>query len=399
MSLPILSQQDLYDLWQVEVQDEHSELTDFLEGSILDGLAGVYSVAGMELERYIIQQFNKTFIDLANGPEITGGPDDLQTLAVDHYGDAFARPQAVAAIDTVTFSRSTNAAGAITILDGSVVKTQPDALGNVQRYTTDGDVTLTNTSGPHDLSVSIGITAVVAGSAGDAVAGAISVIETSLLDSSIVVTNAGNATGEDAQDDATYRETIRNLLTALRAATKAAIQAAALTVPGVVVATGIEVEQAVIFWNPATEAPIGDYFLIPFPTLFIADASGNASPSLIAAVKAKIDPIRAYGVNINVSGANTVTVNWSLAITLNPSGPNYPVLSEDTSEIIQTMTSYIATLGTGISFIRSIAETAILAVWGPAGSNDLTACTTTIPTGDITIGGTQKAIPGTILTV
>jgi hypothetical protein len=406
MSVPVKSQQDLYDLFIATLQSNAPQLTDTLDGSTIDALAGVFSIAGTELSRYTINQFNKTFIDLANGPEVTGGPDDLQTLVVDHFGPAFARPAAVAAIDVATFSRASNAAGAITILAGTIVKTQPDANGNVQRYSTNSTVVLTASSIPSDLTISVPITAVVAGAAGDATVGTINVIESTLLDPTITTSNAGNATGEDAQDDATYRETIRNLIVALRAATRLAIQSAALSVPGVVVATAIEVETPVVFWNPATNEPLNaavmgifEYFIIPFVTLYIADATGSANSSLIAAVKAAINPIRAFGVNINIQGATAITINWSALLTLNPSGPNFSLFSSDTTEITDSMASYVSNLGAGVSFVRATARTAILAIWGPGGTNDLTDFQTTVPSGDVTIASNQTAIPGTIETV
>jgi hypothetical protein len=405
MSQPFKSQADLKALWIQTLQDYAPQLTDTLTGSQIDILSGVASIYGTELQRYNVVQFNKTFFDLANGPAITGGPDDLQTLAVDHFGDQFERPNAIAAVDTATFSRATAAAGLITINSGTIIKTQPDSNGNTQRYSTNSTVVLA-ASGGGSLSVAVAITAVVAGSAGDATAGAINVIESTLLDSTIVVTNTGNATGEDAQDDPTYRETIRNLIVALRAATQAAIEAAALSVAGIVIATAIEVESPVVFWNPATNAPLNmavagiyEYFLLPFVTLYIADSGGSASGALIAEVQAAINPVRAFGVNITTTGGTAVTVNWSAEITLNPEGPNFALLSEDTSEIEASMSNYIATLGANASFIRASGNAAILAIWGAAGTNDLTAFTTTVPTGDVSISSNQFAIPGTVETV
>lgn len=465
MSQPLKSQQELYDLFITNLQDTAPQLTDLLDGSIIDGLAGVFSVSGIELQRYIILQFNKTFIDLANGPEITGGPDDLQTLVVDHFGDAFERPGAVAATDTATFSRPNNTAGAISILADSVVKTQPDANGSQQRYDTDADCALTNagaqtftvtsasaTSGAvysdalsnqytvattiaaqttlhttgttlppasgtltkvsgtgdatitfsavsaPDCKVSVGITAIVAGAAGSAAGGTINVIESALLDSTILVTNAGNGTGLDAEDDSSYRELIRNLIVSLRAATKAAIEATALTVAGVAVAIAIEEEKAVVFWDIGTSAPVVDaeYFYIPFVTLYVADASGNASDTLKANVALAIDPVRAFGVHIDVEGATAVTVNWTAHLALNPSGPNYTLFSSDVSQIIQSMTQYINTLDPGADFVVADANTAILALWGAAGTNDLTSFTTSVPAGDVTIAAGQKAVAGAV---
>lgn len=397
MSLPPKTQQELYDLYKTTFQDFAPDLTDWTEGSELDTEGGVFSVAGTEFTRVMINLFNKCFFDLALGPdENNGGPDDLQTLAVDHFGSSFARPQAVAAIDVATFSRANNSAGSVLIPAGTVIKTQPDANGNVQRYTTNSAVTLTNNSSSTDLSIAVAITAVVAGAAGSATSSTIVVIESTLLDSSIVVTNAGNATGEDAQDSSTYRETIRNLILALAGATASALQAKALTVPGVVTATAIEQAITVIQYNIATQATVGSYFRLPVPILYVADETGTANVALLNAVIAAISVTRACGVIIQVLPATAVTVNWTSSITLNPSGPNYATLSVNAQNILNSMTDYINALPIGTSFVRATANAAILAIWGAAGTNDLTAFTTSLPSGDVAATATQKMIAGTV---
>jgi hypothetical protein len=383
MSLPLKSQQDLYNLFQDTVQNANPELTDFLDGSILDGLAGVFSVGGTELQRYNTIQFSKTFFNLAQGPdENGGGPDDLQTLAVDHYGDAFERPGAVAAVDVATFSRPTATHGAVTILSGTVVKTKPDPNGNVQRYTIDSTVTLA-ASGSSSLNISVGITAVIKGAAGSASAGAINVIESSLSDSTITVTNAGNQTGEDAQDSPTYRETIRNLVEGDKGATIPSIEAIAKTIAGVKTATVVSTAVPVIQWNISNSTPIGSYFYIPYVNLYIADSSGSANQSLINEVSQAITSTRATGVAVPVKSAVAEPVNWLAAITLNPTGPNYAALQIDLSNIYNAMSTYINSLPVGTGFNRVLANAAILAIFGPSGTGDITVFSTVQPTADV----------------
>lgn len=398
MSTPVLSQTQLYDIFKNAVTDEAPDLTDWNDGSELDTLGGAFSTGGVELLKYVVDQFRKTFFNLAQGSdENGGGDDDLQTLAVDRFGQSFARPGAVAAVDTITFSRPTDAKGVITILSGTIVKTKPDANGQVQRYSTNSTVILTASSVSSDLSVSVGITAQVAGAAGSANAGTINVIESSLLDTTITCSNAGNSTGADAQDSATYRETIRNLIEALAGATATAVAAKAKTVAGIVNATPIETGMTVIQWNGSTT--VGSSFRIPIATLYIADSTGSASPTLVTEVKAAINSVRACGVNINVIGATPVSVNWSAALTLNPSGPNYATLVNDTSAIVQSMEDYINGLPTGTGFVRSTANAAILAIWGPSGTNDLTAMTTSVPSGDVAATANDKMVAGTVQTI
>lgn len=484
MALPLSSQQQFYQIFMSAVTGKLPNITDWLDGSIMDGLAGGYSLAGMELQRQTILSFNKTFIGLANGPEVTGGSDDLQTLAVDHYGTEFARPEAVAATDTQTFMRPNNTFGSCDVPIDTTVQTSPDANGAVQQYQTDADVELTNAgqitftvvpanatagatyqdaagniytvvttiagglsllctgttipthlvdsvlqpiltgtltklTGTGDASivysafvnpdclVTVEIEALVAGAAGSAQAGAIDVLGSTLLDPSITTFNAGNDTGEDAEDDADYRQTIYELIVSLKAAVKEAIENAALAVPGIVSATAIEVEDAVVFWNIATNQPsspsvggLFEYFYIPFVTLFVAQASGPATADQIAEVIAAIAPIRAFGVNITVQGATVVTVNWSLDPILNPAGPNFALFSQNTSQIVSAMSNYIATLGTGTSFIRQVADAAILAIYGPQGTNDLVAqYNITCLAANATQGAVYEDTNGTFFTI
>ena len=396
---PIRSQQELYDLFITVLQDSAPDLTDINEGSDIDILGGVFSVSASELTRLVIDQFSKTFFSLANGPEITGGDDDLQTLAVDHFGDNFARPGAVEAVDAVTFSRANNSGGSVTILAGSVVKTWPDANGNVQRYTTDETVILTNNSSGTDLSRTVAVTAATAGKAGNAAAGTIVVIETSLTDLSIHVTNAGNATGADAQDDATYRETIRNLIEAIAGATTQAIEAKAKTVAGIVTATAIEKALNVIEWDIGGSTTIGTYFRVPRAVLYVADSTGTASVALLQEVVDAIKDVKACGVLISVAAATPITQNWSATLTFNPMGPNNTELESNPQKIKDSMHDYIANLPVGTGFNRATAKAAILAIWGPAGTDDLTDFSTSVPSGEVSATPTEKLIPGAMTIV
>lgn len=397
MANPVLSQQDYYNLFKSVAESNAPELTDWNDGSINDTEAGIWSILATEITKLIVTQFRKTLIELADGPEITGGPDDLQTLVVDHYGASFARPTAVAAIDTVTFSRANNSQGQVTILKGSIVKTKPDANGAQQRYLTGADLILTANSSGSDLTGNVNVTAVVAGKAGNATSGTISVIETSLTDSSIVVTNAGNATGVDAQDDATYRETIRNLIEALSGGTLAAVEAKAKTVSGVSTATAIEQVVTVIQYNIATSSTVGAAFKIVNAILYIADATGTASAALLAAVRTAIDSVKSAGVVVQVAAASAQTLNWTATMTLNPSGPSFASLSTDNSPILAAMKQYVNALPVGTNFVRSTANAAILALYGAAGTNDLTAFTTSVPSGDVAAASsTTKIVAGTM---
>jgi hypothetical protein len=366
-------------------------LTDWSEGSILDILTGMVATAVAEVQRVAVNEFRKTFIESANGPEVTGGDDELQTLLVDHFGDSFARPAAQPAEGVVTFSRANTGAGNCVIPSGTIVKTAPDASGVAQRFATVSTVTMTG------LSISASVAAVVAGAAGNVASAACNVIESTLTDSSVVVTNASAFTGgADVYDDATYREYARNLIVSNRGGTLSAIVAKAKTVSGVVTVVGTEEARTVRLWSVASGAASGDPFYVTYCHLYIADANGSADDALIASVKDAIDDVSAAGVQILVEGATAITVNVTIHLTLNAGGPNYPTLASDPQLILDDINAYINALDIGDDLIVADLRTYILALWGAAGSNDLTNMTISVPSGDVATTSTEKLVPGTI---
>lgn len=396
MTINLKSQQDYYDDFQNEVQSLAPELTDFSEGAINDIEAGVISSAARELTNLISAQFANCFIGTANGPEVTGNSDDLQALAVDNYGSAFERPGATAAVASVLFSRATDTAGAVSIDVGTIVKTPPDAAGNSQRFSVITTVSL----GPTSLSVSANVQAVVAGSAGEVNPGTITVIESSLTDNTITVNNSQAAAGgEDAEDDADYRQTIYNLIETLKGGTVGGVESLAKTIPGVANAVLVENQQVVIGWDIASSRTIGPYFRIPKSVLYISDSDGSANDALVANVQNALMSLRSCGVRIQVMSGEALTVNWMASIVLNPLGPNFDTLESDTSQIVASMTDYINALPIGTAFVRFIARNAILAIWGSTGTNDLTDFIMIEPTGDVSASASQKLIPGSVGTV
>lgn len=388
------SQQELYDIFKTEVQLRAPELTDWEDGSINDAVAGASATAMHEVVRLLIDQFRKTFFNTANGPEVTGSTDELENLAVDHFGEDFARPAAQAAVGVVKFSRPDTSNGDVTIASGTVVKTPPNANGESQRYETSANVEMTGTE------INASVEAVEAGTAGNVSAGEVTEIETALTDPTITVTNEEDFSGGAAeQDDATYRKTIKNLIQQIRGATKDAIEAKLLTVSGIVQATVIEFLQNVIEYDDDTGTTSGESFTIPRVKAYVADANGTANDALVELCQTAADEVRACGVRIDVYGATAVNLTWKAQLTLDPGGPNYATLVNDTSMLEQTMTEYVQNLNIGDDFNRSLADAAMLAIWGPAGTGDLVALSgfiTTTPSGNISADENERIIPDTI---
>jgi len=382
---------ELYEVYRNEAESQAPELTDWSEGSINDLLAGLSALAVSEAQKLLVDLFRRTMISTADGPEVTEGPDYLEDLATDHYGSGFARLAAQKATGTVTFSRATTGAGTGTIPAGTIVKTPIDVNGQSQQFTTLLDVTMSG------LTVNASVEAVTAGTAGNVSAETVTEIQTAVFDNTITVENAAAFSGGAAeQDDATYREYIYNLILTLGKATPAAIKAAALNVTGVESATVVETVLPVREWDIANETDTGSTFYLVRTKLYIADANGTADDALIAEVESAIEAIRAAGVSIEVIAATAVEIDWTASVSLNVSGPNYAELSEDLTAIETSMASYINDLDTGDDFIRADARTAILAIWGPSGTNDITTFTNSVPSGDVTTAASEKLVPGTM---
>jgi len=387
MSTEVLTQSQFYDIYKAEVQSQAGEFSDFNEGSMHDILAGAISTCMNELSELIVEEFMKTYFDLAEG-------DDLDKLAVDHFGETFSRPEASFATGSGIFSRLTTEKGNVTIPSGTIVKTKKNSSGIEIRYKTDAEVIMTG------LSISANITAVEAGKSGVVNAGTITVIESSLTDSSISFSNSANtAGGEDKMEDADYREFLKQKILSLVGATLASIQSTALAVAGVFYAVPIIEKKIVIEYDIANSQILAGakYFTIPYPVLYVADEDGNSSTQLINAVKEAIALVKACGVEIIVKGAISAPIDWTASLTLNPSGPNYSVLQSDLSMIKEQMAIYINDkIAIGSGFNKPTANAYILSIFGPSGTDDITTFSTSVPSGNVAGAIGTKLIAGTV---
>jgi hypothetical protein len=387
MTTSIKTQSEFYDIYKNEVQSLAPEFTDFSEGSIHDIIAGALSIAINEVSELVVYEFSKTFFDLAEG-------SDLDRLAVDHFGQTFARPNGSEASGIANFSRLVNS-GSVIIPDGTIVKTKKDVNGKEIRYKTVGNVTMTG------LSINASIVCTEIGVNGNVLSGKITVIESALTDPNIVVTNSLQlAGGKEQLTDAEYRDFLRSKILSLAGATEAAIRGAALTVDGVEIVALSTRERVVIDYDIALDQILSGatYFRIPYSTVYVADANGNSSPQMIADVEAAIFLVKACGVDIEVRGASPISINWTASITLNAGGPNYSELQSDLTKIKETMAEYInEKLLIGQGFNKTTANNYVLSVWGPSGTNDITSFSSSVPSGNVSVLANEKLIAGTMV--
>lgn len=266
--------QDYFDIGVAEAELDRPDLS-FDTGDISEMEVAAAAAIADHQTGYLIDRLRATFLDTAEG-------DDLTTLADDHWG--VTRNAAVAATGAVQFSRATDSAGAGSIPEGTEVATAADATGTDVRYVTDDAVTVgASALGPF----SVGITASLTGTGGNVAADTIiRITTTGLFDSSFTVTNSSPTAGGTAEEaDVDLRERVRGFPATVRRGTLAALEYGAKTVAGVSQATAIEDG----FGNV---------------TIYVTDVDGNSSGAMEDAVELELENWRAAGIVTNVSGGS-----------------------------------------------------------------------------------------------
>jgi Baseplate J-like protein len=228
--------------------------------------------------RYSAQAFKATFIDGAEGDELTQLVDDHLNLQ---------RNPATAASVDLTFTRTGTAAG--TMLSGFAIATVVDSSGNTVQFTTDTAITWgTGDLGPHIITA----TASVVGSAGDVAAGTVTRLVDAPFDTTIAVTNADDAAGgNDAESDTELRLRARNFWVTLRRGTLAALEFGALEVASVRTAKASE------------DNVTGNV------TLVVGDSNGASSAQMLSDVEVEIEDWRSAGVNVTIIGGTQLAIN------------------------------------------------------------------------------------------
>ncbi len=381
MAAGVRTIQDYYEIYKTEVISQAGDLTDFNPGSMHDILAGTFVIAINEVAELLISEFRKTYFDTAEG-------GDLDSLAADHFGNRFARPQALRSTVTLTFSRNNTNLGDIIIPRGTVVRTATDAFGTSISFVTLEQVKLVSES------IHVSAQSEDRGATQNVGANTLIEIDSALKDPDINVKNTHpSAGGTDSQTDFEYRETIRSLIGSLVGATKDAIEGVLRSVPEIANVALVETLIPVISYDIATQKATegAQYFTYNKPVAYVSDIYGNSSDELLVKARDAIKSSRAAGVIINVLGASTKLVTWQAKLTFNASSPNYSGISADPKKIKESMIDYVnRKLAIGESFSRDDARDFILSLWGGPGTNDLSDFKTELPSGDVSVKADEK---------
>ena len=276
---------ELYEAVKAEIQLRRPDLTDFNEGSDLDGITGAAAMLADESIRIAVELFSELFFDTANGAA-------LDALAQDRFG--LAREPATASIGTVVWTRS--AAGGYVILAGTRFK----AVVGTETIT----VQSTSAMGllATDTTISIPVQATTTGRATNAAANTVTtVLDVVLADPSATVTNPEPlAGGSDAESDDAFRDRIRRVYSTLRRGTIAALETGALSVPGIGIVT---VDESFVETTGHVKVYVGD-----------PDARSNEL--LAGLVATELENWRAAGILVDVLGSTREEVGLTLRIAV-----------------------------------------------------------------------------------
>lgn len=303
-------------------------LVDFTIGSILRALVEAYVAVAMWLQGLVLQVLAVTRAATSIG-------SDLDTWVNDYN---VTRLGAKPAKGMVFFARYSSGLQAV-VPPGAMVQT----ADGTQQYTVDLDPTnsaYSSSLGGYvlpvgTLSISLPVTAVTSGAAGNALAGSINTIGTAIAGVDTVTNVADFTTGSDAESDDELRARFVDYISSLSRATKGAVANAIKSVQ-----TGLTytlVENADYFGAPH----VGYFYVV------IDDGSGTPSAGLLASISTAIEAVRPLGTSFSVFAPTVLTANVAASITTAP-GYDHDAVAAAVRAAIST---YVASLPMGASLI------------------------------------------------
>ena len=352
------------------IQGAVTTLLDTTIGSILRAVVEADAAVVLWLQGLILQL-------LAITRAASSNTTDLDSWMAD-YG--ITRLAAVAATGAVTFSRFTATLQAVVPV-GATVQTADGS----QNYTVNLDMTNAAYSAslggyvlaPGTASVTVNVTAVTAGSAGNAAPGFINTITTAIVGVDTVTNALQFTTGVDTETDAALRVRFVNYIASLSKATKAAISYAITSIQ-----TGVNF----VLTENLTYAGAAqlDYFYA-----VVDDGSGSPPGSFITAVSNAIDAVRPITSTFGVYAPVVVTANVVMTIT---TGSGYVHATVATS-VQAALQAYINALPIG----ATLPYTQLAAVaYGVGGVTNVSGITLNSGTADLLATQQQVIKAGTV---
>jgi uncharacterized phage protein gp47/JayE len=307
--------------FQAAAQASAAQVLDFSVGSVFLALAEAGGALGLWLQKLALQAVSLARFATSYGADADSWGAQFQ----------FVRLPATQATGSVTFTIAAGVTPPVVPV-GTVVQTADGTLNfAVYADPTNSAYSATAVAGGGYIvpagasSVSVPVQAQTAGSAGNVIAGAISVPISTISGIASVSNPAGFANALDAETDTAYKARFPNYLAGLARANRAAIVAAIESVQQGLTYALIENELAAGAALPYYD--VTDWFdrpggfayptLVPWPGVFVAivdDGSGSPPAALLIRISQAIDAVRGLGIQYAVLAPWVVTADVSMTL-------------------------------------------------------------------------------------
>lgn len=282
------------------LQSATTSLIDLTVGSVLRAVLEASASAALWMQWLILQVLQMTRAATSTGADLDSWMADM----------SLSRLPAVAAVGTVSFSRYATNLSAL-VPSGALVKT----TDGTQTFSVIADPTSTAwvsssngyTMAPGQAALLVPIVAEVAGSAGNVLAGSITLLATAIPGVDLVTNPAPLESGADAESDAAFRARFVNYISSRSRATIPAIEYAISSVQ--------QNLNFVVSQNADTNGNtrLGNFLVT------VDDGTGYPPASLLSTVYAAVDAVRPIGSTFSVQPPTVIQANISLMISLNGS--------------------------------------------------------------------------------
>jgi phage-related baseplate assembly protein len=303
------------------VQGAARQLLDLTVGSTLRAVLEANAAMALWMQWLILQVLAATRAATSTGADLDSWTADF----------SLARLPASPAAGQATFSRFTPTQSAL-IPAGVTVR----SADGTQSFTVSADPTnpawtpllAGYTLGAGVASITLPITALAAGSAGNVQPGTINLLATAIPGVDSVTNVAALIGGLDSESDAALRSRFAGYLASRARATPLAIGQAILSV-----------RQGLSYTLQENLAPDGTPRIGSF-IVTVDDGSGAPSAVLLAGVAAAVEAMRPIGSLYTVQAPSIVTANVSMAITTVPSAVHATIVAN----VVQSLTTAINAL-------------------------------------------------------
>ncbi len=300
------------------VQAASRTLLDLSVGSVLRAILEAHASVALWLQWLILQVQSMTRAATSEGADLDSWMADF----------AFARLPVVAAQGQVRFARFATTEAALVPV-GTLVRTADAQQGFVVREDA-GHPAWSAAQGGYVLGAGVGsvvvpVRAEAAGSAGNVLAGSISLIADALAGVDTVANDWPLLGGLDAESDAALRLRFRDYLASLSRATPVAVGHAVASL------------QQGVRWSIAEEIGTGAFVVT------VDDGSGAPPGALVDAAALAIEAVRPVGTSFSVRAPTVAAVTVSMTVAVAPGA----VAVEVQASVQQAVVAHLAGLGIG----------------------------------------------------